>query len=44
MMSEQELREWRDREQERVDAIVNPYHKKRASDTLLVLDAVLQED
>jgi len=44
MLSESEIREWRDKERERVGAIVNPYHRKRASDTLNVLNAVLQED
>lgn len=44
MMSYDEVREWRDREQERVDAIVNPFHRKKATDVLTVLNAILQED
>jgi hypothetical protein len=43
MMSESMVREWRDREQERVAAICNPYHRKKASDLLNTLNAILQE-
>jgi len=44
MMSESEVREWRNQERERVSAIVNPYHRRIQSEKLYVLNMVLQED
>jgi hypothetical protein len=42
-MTEEQIREWRDQEKSRLDAIVNPYHRRVASTTLLVLNQVLGE-
>lgn len=44
MMSESEVREWRDRERERLNQIMNPYHQKKASDTLHLLNTILGDD
>ena len=44
MMSRDEIREWRDQEQQRVSCIVNPYHRNLSSNTLRILNAILQED
>jgi hypothetical protein len=44
MMLHDELKEWRDREQERVSAYANPHQRRLQSVILDVLNAVLQED
>lgn len=44
MMSEEEIREWRNQEVDRVRAIVNPYHKRQESRILYILNQVLGED
>ena len=44
MMSRDEVREWRDQEKIRIDCIVNPYHRSLSSNTLRILNAILQED
>jgi hypothetical protein len=43
MLSESEVREWRDIEKSRVDAIVNPWQRRKQELLLDVLNAVLQE-
>ena len=44
MMSEDEIRQWRDMELGRVKDIANPMQKNKECKILWVLNAVLQED
>lgn len=44
MMSEEEVRQWRDQEVDRVRAIVNPRVRRDESRILYILNTVLGED
>ena len=44
MLSESEVREWRDKEKERLSAIVNPVQRRKQEMLLSVLNAILRED
>lgn len=43
MLSEQEIRNWRQREFERLDAIVDPVEKRCSRVAVAVLDGVLND-
>ena len=44
MMSEEQVRQWRDQECDRCRAIVNPYQKRQESKILYILNTILGED
>jgi hypothetical protein len=44
MMSEEQIREWRDQEVSRCNDIANPTQKKKEQRILYILNAVLEED
>jgi len=44
MMSEDTIRDWRDKEKDRVKAIVNPRQKRLESQTLYLLNTILGDD
>ena len=44
MMSEQQLRDWRQKEKDRLPDIYNPRHKHDCQLTIEIINAVLQEE
>jgi hypothetical protein len=44
MLSEDVVRNWRDKERERVEAFVNPYHRRLERVCLDTLNTILEEE